>query len=262
MPDDQSWDELVKKVRDADIARATALNELAAFAYERLGGCNHLHRLPTGVRFSDALQEAVKSFVSHIAHDRADEDSAWSMLAHAFLRKKIQAACRVAGRHSRVTQVVDPQVLEETHTAELHEEDATDRLFQAVENALPQEDGTARVFRELVRNGRTQTETAEVVNLSERTVGKKMEAAVNHLVDQLLATGDLGAETEEALRLVLDPRSRVRAVPQIKGEKRQTEPERRVIAAAKQIGVSQAEMTRRVERAFSHLAELLREFES
>lgn len=258
-------EQLLQTIRTAsDPERAAALDALVEAVYVRLREYKDRHfphRDTTGENISDVLQMAIKSFLSDVRHDRIPPQLSWDALAFGYFRKKILATMRRSASRSRVLRMAENSSLDRKPAPPPAEADGSEPAIEAVLSILPSGDGSATVFRELVVNGKTQKQVSESLGLSERSVGQKRAAILNHLVDALLAEVELNPPVREALHLVLDPRTRVPAVSQRQG-KRLSEFERRIMAAAGAVGVEVSVMTRRVNQALEQLAEQLHERET
>ena len=258
----QSIGELIRVVQGVKPDQKEALEELVAQLYIRLRAFAK-KRLFRGtspiVDASDVVMMAVKSLLSDIVHGRLpDPVLCWEALLVQYIKNKVRSVNRPAGRphNQKATDNAALQSMPNPEPAVSCEN--VERAFQGIGNILPARDGTAAVFRQVVLNGLTHQKAAEVLGLSQRTIGNKMQSVANHMVDLLIKETNLDPVIEEAVRLVLDPRTCVDAEEQAPGC-RLSEFERRIRAAAREKGIEAEEMERRVKKALQTLAGVLHE---
>ena len=255
--------ELIREIQgDNSGVRKIAEDELFAQYYRRFLACanGHLYAAAaTTVGASDIALMAMKSILSGIRHGRfSDPNVNWEALFFAYVRLKACAVNRAAIEHSMVKSC-DADSLDRRSSPESElSSEAVEQTFREICDLLPKSDGTAQVFEQIILKGLDQKEAARVLGLSDRAIRGKMKTAINHLVDLMFSEIKMDPDIEEAARLVLDPRCRVDARPQLPGE-RFTELERRIIAAANSKRVPPMEMDRRVQEALRILARVLRD---
>jgi hypothetical protein len=136
--------------------------------------------------------------------------------------------------------------------------DAIEIALDEIASWFPEEDDTAQVFRGLVIDGKTQEQLAVALGCTVRTIHNKKKTILCHIMDRFLDSADMPSDERVAIRLVLDPRHRVRADSQLEGA-RISELDRRISAAARSLGIEPATMRSRVLQSLSRLIQELQQ---
>jgi hypothetical protein len=184
-----------------------------------------------------------------------DPEVNWEALPFAYVRMKARAVNRDATTGRREKRM-DAASLERVPDTRSPSGEDVEKAFLEIGSLLPQADGSAQVFEQVVLKGLSHEEAAKALGFTTRTISTKLKTIGNHLVDLLLSETKFDPTVEEAIRLVLDPRTHVKPDKQANGQ-RLSEFDRRIAAAAKVAAVSPEEMRRRVDVAINVLTGLL-----